>query len=304
MLAMAILFGGPRSVVAVSPTRTRRSASLQLIVLLFSSFTLPVFAADHIVLKDGQVHDGQVTKADANNVYIKMAFGELSFPKSDIDFQKSTFDKPAGYDAAVAAVKAEKFSDAVAALKPIVDRYAGLPTPWAQDAMLQLGDAYIGLKDFAPAKKTFDSFAALYPQSPLLGGLKAKYARILIEQKDCSQAMQSLQEMLDPLLKKDSLTEQEELAAANALIALGDCQREAKAYNDALDSYLLVVAVFDFDLDLAAQAKYKAAQVFEQMGNWKRAQRSYTELLKEAPKAAFADDAQKRLAALNQAHSE
>ena len=110
--------------------------------------------------------------------------------------------------------------------------------------------------------------------------------------------------MLDPLLKKDSLTEDQETAAANALIALGDCQREAKAFNDALDSYLLVVTVFDLDLDLAAQARYKAAQTFEQLGNWKRARGSYAEVLKQSPQAAFAADAQKRLTALNEAHPE
>jgi hypothetical protein len=77
----------------------------------------------------------------------------------------------------------------------------------------------------------------------------------------------------------------------------------AKA-NDALDSYLKVVALFDLDTERAAEAKYKAAKIFEQAGHRKRAKESYSELIKESPAFAQADDAKQHLADLTRAHPE
>ena len=60
----------------------------------------------------------------------------------------------------------------------------------------------------------------------------------------------------------------------------------------------------NIDLGYQFQVKAKAAEVFEQLGNWKRAKGSYEELLKDAPTFAYAADAQQRLAALTKAHPE
>lgn len=272
------------------------------ILLMFAFANTSSFSADFIVTKSGLIHTGQVLRVEADGIFMKLPVGELKVFKADI--ARMEIEKPAGYDGAVAALKARDFAKAAGALKPIVDKYAGLPVAWVQAAMLQLGDAYLGLNDFAAAKRAFDEVSRLYPQASQSAGLEVKYARVLYEQKEYDKANASLKNFIEPLVKSPVLTEEQENALAAALVLRGDCQRALGALDDALDSYLMVVTLFDIDDTLTGSAKYKAAQVFEQMGNWKRAKGSYAELLKDAPGADFAADAQKRLAALTAAHPE
>jgi len=265
------------------------------IILLLLAATA---VADVVVTKT-VTHTGEVVRVTPDGVQMKIkigeGFGEVTIPKSDI--VRVEVQKPAGLDSAVAALKAGKFAEAVTGLKTITDRYAGLNTPWAEEALVKLGDAQIGQKNFSEAKRAFDSFKTLYPKSPMAAGMDVKYARVLLEQKETGKATDSLQAFLDPMLKKPFLTDDQEFAVAEALVLLGDCQLATGKTDDALDNYLKVVTLFDLDADRAAEAKYKAAQIFEKNGNWKRAKESYDELLKDSPNVAFADDVKKRLAA-------
>jgi tetratricopeptide (TPR) repeat protein len=223
---------------------------------LLSVFLSASVANADIVVTKSLIHTGQIMRVEADGVVVKLAIGELTVPK--VDIVRVDAEKPAGLDAALAATKAGKFQEAVNGLKPAVDHYAGLPIPWVQDALVRLGDAYIGVKDFAAAKRTFDAFKKLYPTSPLARGLDVKYARVLFEQKDYAKAIEALQSFLDPMLKRDYLTDEQEAAVSEALLLLGDCQQATNASEAALDNYLRVVTLFDVDPDRTTEAKAKA----------------------------------------------
>ncbi len=260
------------------------------------------FSADVVITKEGIVHTGEVSRVDADGIFLTVPVGELKIFKADV--ARVDIAKPASYETAMAALKARKFSEAVSNLKPLVDRYGGLSAPWIEQAMLQLGEAYLGLGDFSSAKRIFENFARFYPGSPQAVGMDVKYARVLVEQKDYAKASESLKKFLEPWLKTHFLTDEQDAAVAEALVLQGDCQRATGSLNEALDSYLTVVTLFDTVEDRAVEAKYKAAQVFEQLGNWKRAKGSYQELLNEMPASEFTADARKRLAALAKDHPE
>lgn len=271
--------------------------------------TLPVvlaaataYSADIVYTKSGLINTGQVLRVETDGIFMKLAVGELKVFKTDI--ARLEIEKPAAYESALIALKARNFDKAATDLKPLVDRYAGLSVPWVQDAMLQLGDAYLSLHDFAAGKKTIDDFARLYPAAAKAAGLDVKYARVLYEQKEYAKADAALKNFIEPLVKSPLLTDEQETALAAALVLRGDCQRASGTPDGALDSYLAVVALFNSDPNRVAEAKYKAAQVFEQLGNWKRAKGSYEELVKEATVLEFSADAQKHLAALKTAHPE
>ena len=253
-----------------------------------------ILLADVIVTRS-LVHTGEIMRADAEGVEIKVAVGELTVPKSDI--LKIEVAKPVTLDSAAAALKAGKFPDAVSGFKTVTDRYAGLPVPWAEEALMGLGEANIGAKNYPAAQQAFDTFRRLYPKSPLAGRLDVKSARVLFDQGETAKAGESLQAFLKPMLDRSFLSDEQEAIVAEALVLLGDCQLAAGKKIDALDSYLKVVALFDVDTSRAAEAKFKAAKVFEQTGNWKRAKQNYEELLKDSPTFAQADDVKKRLAA-------
>lgn len=248
------------------------------------------------------IHTGEIMRVTADGVQIKVAIGEITLPRTDIVRVEAT--KPAVFDTASAAFKAGKYSEAVAGFKSVSDRYAGLSAPWAEEALVKLGEAQINVKNFSEAKRAFDAFKSLYPKSPLAAGMDVKYARVLLEQKDTGKAVESLQSFLAPMMKKDFLSDEQESAVAEAFVLLGDAQSATGKTEDALDSYLTVVTVYDFDAERAAEAKYKAGKTFEQLGNWKRAKDSYEDLLKDAPSFAQAGDARQRLATITKAHPE
>jgi tetratricopeptide (TPR) repeat protein len=273
-----------------------------VLLAIFIVAGVVISRADIVVTKT-LIHTGEVVRAEADGVMVRLpALGELKVYKADI--VRLEVAKPAALESVSKTLQSGAFTEAVAVLKPIVDRYAGLDLPWVQEAMLQLGDAYLGANDFPSARAAFDQFARLYPQAQLTAGLDVKYARVLFNQKDYAKAGEQLHNFLAPLLKREFLTDAQEDAVSEGLALLGDCQRAQNQPGQALDSYLAVVTMFDFNPDRAAEARYKAGQTFEELKNWKRAKGTYEDLLKETPGVAFAPEAQKRLAALTKDHPE
>jgi len=248
-----------------------------------------------IIATRGIVHTGKVERVVGTGVQIKV--GENEFTALLADIIRADVPKPDGVDKSLAAFRAGKNQDALAGYKAIVERYAGLPLAWAEESLVKLGEVQIALKDFAGAKRTFDSFKTVYAKSPYVAVLDAKYARILFEQKQADQALQLIQGVIDPLLKREFLTEEQESGIADGLILLGDCRAAAGKNDDALDNYLKVVTLFDVDDDQTAEAKYKAGKLLEQKGNWRRARQTYEEVIRDYPALAFAEEAKKRLAA-------
>jgi tetratricopeptide (TPR) repeat protein len=248
-----------------------------------------------IIATRGIVHTGQVVRVVGNGVQIRVGQNEFTALLSDII--RAEIPKPDALDKSLAAFRAGKNQDALTGLRGLVERYGGLPLAWAEEALLRLGEVQIAIKDYAGARKTFDSFKALYPKSSSVAVLDAKYARILFEQRQIDQARQLIEKVLDPLLKREILTEDQEIGAAEALILLGDCNVAAGKLDDALDNYLMVVTLFDVSDDRTAEAKYKAGKIFEEKKNWRRAKQTYEEILRDYPAMVFTEDVKKRLAA-------
>lgn len=241
------------------------------------------------------IHTGAVQRVVGNGVQIKV--GENEFTALLADIVKADIAKPEAVEKGLAAFRAGKLQDALASYKSIVERYAGLPLAWAEEGMVKLGEVQIALKDFAGAKRTFDNFKVVYAKSPYVAVLDAKYARILFETKQTDQALQLIQGVLDPLLKREFLTEEQETGVADGLILIGDCQIAAGKKDEALDNYLKVATLFDVNDDRTAEAKYKAGKILEDKGVWRRAKQHYEEVVRDYPTLAFAEDAKKRLAA-------
>lgn len=275
---------------------------MRLSGLIFIAGWVLTCAHGDILVTRGIVHTGQVVKVTAAGVTIKVGDNEFVVPRQDI--LSADVAKPETVDKSLLAIRSGKAQEALTGLKTVVDRYSGLPLAWVEESLIRLGEVQVVLKDYAGAKKTFDSFKTLYPQSALGGTIDAKYARILFEQGQADKAMSTIQAVLAPLLKRDYLTDEQEAAVAEGLVLQGDCFAAAGKLDDALDSFLKVLTLFDVDADQTVAAKYKAAKIFEQRGNWRRAKTAYGELLKENPSAIIADDAKKRLADLAKAHPE
>lgn len=244
--------------------------------------------------------NGTVTRVEDGTIFIKVENAEMGVSRGDV--VKLDVAIPTEYEAGVAALKAGKMAEAVTAFKAVVDRLGGLPVGWAIDCMFKLGDAYLTQNDSAAAEMVFARIKKLYPGRA--EALEVKKARLLMANKKYDEAMQIVQGYLDLQMKKDYLTVDQETVMADALLILGDClQANGKLY-PALDSYLKVVTLYDYDEAMEAEARIKAAQILEQQGNWKRARESYDELIKAIPDSRYVAEAQRRSKAIVEAHPE
>lgn len=269
-----------------------------LFVIGLFGVSLAVYA-DRIQTRTG-VYQGEVTHVQGGTVFIKQEQAELGVPLKDI--LRAEVALPAAYEKALAALKAGKAQETVAALKPIVERLAGLPVPWVVEAILRLGDAYLELKDTKMAAATFERLKQLYPNWPQAQAVDVKNARVLLALKKHDEALKIIKPFLDAQLKKDFLPAEQETIVAEALVIQGDCLLAMDKPYEALDSYLLVVTLYDYDDARAVEARFKAAKVLEQTGNWKRAKEEYEDLLKESPDSPYASEAKKRIAEITKAN--
>jgi hypothetical protein len=103
------------------------------IMVVSALFACMTAQADQVQTRTA-VYKGQVTHVEGANVFVKLEQGEFAVPMRDI--VRLELDRPAAFDKGLAAAKAGKAQEAVDALKPLVDRLAGLPSPWVMDAMM------------------------------------------------------------------------------------------------------------------------------------------------------------------------
>jgi TolA-binding protein len=245
---------------------------------------------------------GEVTRVEGSTVFIKSEKGEFGISTADV--VRVDVLEPSDYQVGLAALKAGKTADAVSVLKPLMARFAGLPATWVINSMVHLGDAYLEQKEFAGAESIFDQMKKVYPNASQTQALPLKKARILIGNKKYDEAMKMVDAYLDVQLKKEYLPVELEAGVAEALVLKGDCLLAAGKAYPALDSYLKVVTLYNYDDLREAEARFKAAKILEQEKNWKRARESYDDLVKAMPDSRYVAEAKQRSKAIAEAHPE
>ena len=255
-----------------------------------------------VLQTSSDTYSGQVVRVENGSVFIKQDQNEIGLSCRDIT--RIEIPVPAGYTNGLAALKEGKMKEAVEAFKPLADRFAGLPVSWAVNTLVRLGDAYLALKDVTAAQTVFDMIKKLYPNSSQAQALNVKTARLLFTKQNYDEAVTAINAYLVPQLKKDYLSPDQETAVAEALVLLGDCQVATDKPYEALDNYLRVVTLYDYDDMREAEARFKAAQLLEKFGNWKRAKQSYEDLLKEIPDSPYTAAAKEQIEAISKAHKE
>lgn len=258
-------------------------------------------ASDLVITPTG-IQTGQIIRVDSTAVVLRLPAGEISIPRSEIVEVRA--QPPPQFEAGIKALGNRQFSDAIAALQPIIDRYAGLEIDWVEEGLLSLAEAQGGARQFAEARRTLDRFRTAYPNSRYVITVVPKLARLAVAQGRCSEAVPLVSKQIDELIYRKALTAEEELAVAESLIVWADCQREAGNLDDALDGYLKVVALFNTSPPLTTEARMKAAETFEAKKNWRRAKSLWREISETAGDRQLVETARNRLAALQQAHPE
>ncbi|MDX6765404.1 MAG: tetratricopeptide repeat protein [Candidatus Methylacidiphilales bacterium] len=108
-------------------------------------------AQDKIVLKDGSPSNGEITAYDpaSGAVTFKNDKGTVPYPAATLS--KVELGERPEFAKGVAAVSEERYAEGVDLLKPLVDKFLGIDSPWVPQAAAYLADA------LAKTGKTFDS---------------------------------------------------------------------------------------------------------------------------------------------------
>ena len=241
-------------------------------------------AAPYVVLSNGQQVQGSAIRALANgDINLTMDMGMRTFPKGS--YVKAVADKPAEYDQAAAAIKAQKFDAAVPLLEGIVAKYRFLG--WDVEASKLLAQALLGKGDAEGAVKAYEQLFLLAPaekQNPdstwglRRAMLKAKQYPALLRQLDAVAAAGNRPEAARAQTMRGDI----QLAQNNVELAAMDYLRTAILFADVRDAEIL------------GEASYKAAAALEQLKD-PRAKDLYKKVVAEYGASRYAAQAKGKI---------
>lgn len=242
------------------------------------------WAAPYVILKQGkQRYEGVSLRAKFDrSIVLKRADGtEMTFTADQVEM--AVADKPATYDATVAAVQGGKYDAAIPALKQIITDYRCLT--WDLYATAALSSAYIAKKDPDSAVRAYEDIFKLYPQAETTGDSMWRYTDALVAAKQFAK----VEPKLDKAIKEGAKPE-----AARALVTRGDIRRGENKLELAVRDYLRTVWFFERERDVMPRALLRAGQVLEQLRD-PRAKQMYSRLVQEYPDSPEAQEAKGKI---------
>lgn len=181
--------------------------------------------------------------------------GKLGMPVATI--KAVNMAAPAELQAAIASFQQKNYDAALAGLKKVNDKYAGLPATWAQQAASTIGLVYIAKGDVPNADASFKAFQRLYPgQGSTLGDVGM--GLVAIARKDFDTAKIKLAPVAEQALKTKNVTQDTALAFSQTFLGLGQIKEAEGKYSEALEDYLRTVTLFYHDRTAAALAQERA----------------------------------------------
>jgi tetratricopeptide (TPR) repeat protein len=251
--------------------------------------------SDSVTTPSGR-YEGTIKRIDAKGVTISIGVGETVIDLKQV--AHVDLPRPAALDQGITLMAEGNHFLAAATLQPVVERFATVRVPgvaWAGEAILKLGDAYVGLQKYPEAERMYEGYGRLY------GGTKEiaiKQASIQFAQGNCSKAQEILNGLLDPMLKQEWWSDSERSLVVEGIMLRGSCLAKEGKLLEALDAYLLVVALFDGEPHRTMQARLEAGRLFVRLKNKVRAAEMFREIIAAVPDSPYKADAQKELATL------
>jgi tetratricopeptide (TPR) repeat protein len=236
---------------ASSPRKFARAAST---LFILSALALPAISADVLVLKNGQRREGEVVGVSGTNVAIKVGPAQSTIPLAEI--ASAEIAAPAAFDNASKFMAEGNAARALVEIRPVVEKYRGLPVAWVPQAFAIQGDALVQLNQLDEAEKVFAAFAATYPESTALAAVAT--ARLDVAKGNFDSAREKLAPVVD---EASGILLAEPAKSANygrAFLLMGQVREASGDYSAALQDYLRTVTVFYADASAVAEAQRRA----------------------------------------------
>ena len=214
-------------------------------------------AQDVIVTTDNQQRQVKIVGVSPSGQTLEFLVGQgkLGLPLTSV--KEVRMAQPAEMTQALAAYQAKDFPKALTAIKAVADKYKGMPSPWAQQALAMLGELYIVVNDLPKAEAAYNDFKRLYPAG---GSLQSEVglARLAVAKKDYDTAKQKLAPVTDAALKEKVISGANAPAYSQAFLVSGQIKEAEGNLSEALEDYLRTVTLFYHDPVAVSAAQERA----------------------------------------------
>lgn len=226
----------------------------QFAFTLFLLLGSAAFAQDTVIMRTGAQQQFKVLGVAGTNVMVKTQFGEQGLPLAQVK-EVRMGAVPPEFNAALAAFQAKDYAKALGILKPLADKWRGLPAPWTEQVTAMLGDTYAEMGDAAKAEAAYKTFQQLYPGSALAD---IGMASIAVGKGDFAEVKKRLDPVTAKALEEKNVPYEKALAYSKAFYLSGQAKESEGDLAGALEDYLRTVTLFYHDRAAVALAQEKA----------------------------------------------
>lgn len=281
---------------AANPMTARRSASLFLSVSLCVALFAPAVSAQRYILDNGASVPADLVKVSGSDLVQSLAGGaaERRFPISNI--ARLDFPEPSELAETSALIASGQSAQALYKIEPVYRRFAPFSkTPgswWSEAAILRLRALLLPpntkvdpkAAEEAPARirAAAREIMSISTDPEATGEAKLALAELDVRSGRSEMAVAMLNEIV-----RDAPGS----VKARAWLLRGDLAMKRNAYEEALDAYLRIPALFGTLDELMPAAILGSARAYKGHGDNDRAERAYLDLLdnyKNTPQATAA----------------
>jgi tetratricopeptide (TPR) repeat protein len=214
----------------------------------------PLLAQDIVLQKDNQRREGEIVGVAERKLKIKVGPAETSIPLEQV----ASVVKPAPreHEEAMKAWQEGNANKTLSLLKPLVEKFRGLQTDWAERASALLGDVYLSLDKHSAAEAAFAEFTKAYPDAKSLSELGL--ARLAVFRKDFADAKSRLAPMVSEAESVVVADATKSATYGQVFYLMGLVRENEGAYPEALGDYLRAVTLFHGDNATVAKAQERA----------------------------------------------
>ena len=243
-------------------------APLQLLFLLAAGLLAtgarPALSQETIVLRNGQNLQARILGTTPSGIRMVIGQGEMVQPFANVT--AVTMDPPPEFTAGRAAYEKNDLETARNNTAAVVANFKGLPTDWARQAMLLLGDIDVGMNQLQKAAADYQDYQRTYPAAAQSADIAVGLARIDVSKKDYAAAKAKVDPILAQALKLKNPAKTTAALIGRAFLVSGQVKEQSGDLPGALEDYLRTTAIFPEDRVAAASAQERADAIRKQPG--------------------------------------
>jgi len=241
----------------------KASVSPHILLIALASLVVGITGAtaqDVVMQKDGQRREGQILSLKDGRLKFKVGPVETSIAMDQVE--SVTKPAPAAYQAALEAWSSGNAAKTLETLKPLVDNFLGLPTPWAERSAALIGDVYLALDQLPAAETAFAAFQEAYPGAASLSEIGL--ARLAVAKEDYATAKTKLEPIVTEAANVKIAGTGKSAMYGQAFYLMGVIREKEGVLPEALQDYLMAVTVFHEDKAIVAKAQERANVLIEE----------------------------------------